>query len=57
MREIFELRETGQTFAMIFVWIITVPLALGVIAYGFVLTKRLARRFGNLADINNKSEN
>ena len=41
LREIFELKETGRTFAIIFVWVITVPLAFGVIIYGFVLVKRL----------------
>jgi hypothetical protein len=41
LREIFELRETARTFAIVFVWIITVPLAFGVIGYGFVIIKRL----------------
>jgi hypothetical protein len=48
VREIFELRETGRTFAIVFVWIITVPLAFGVIFYGFVLVKRLIWFFSTL---------
>ena len=48
LREIFELKETARTFAIIFVWIITVPLALGVVAYGFVIVKRLIWFFGTL---------
>ena len=42
LREIFEQRETARTFAIIFVWIVTVPLSLGIIAYGVVLISRLA---------------
>ena len=48
VREIFELRETGRTLAIVFVWIITVPLAFGVIFYGFVLVKRLICFFNTL---------
>ncbi len=48
LREIFELRETGRTLAIVFVWIITVPLAFGAITYGFVLVRRLVWFFGTL---------
>jgi len=41
LREIFELRETGRTFAIIFVWMVTLPLGFGVIIYGSVLVRRL----------------
>ena len=42
LREISELKETTRTCAIIFVWIITVPLAFGLIVYGFVLVRRLS---------------
>ena len=48
LRDIFELRETARTFAIIFIWIITVPLALGVVGYGFVIVKQLIWFFGTL---------
>ncbi len=48
VREIFQLREIGRTLAIIFVWIITVPLAFGVITYGFVLVRRLVWFFSTL---------
>jgi len=42
LREIFELKDIARTLAIIFVWIITVPLAFGLIVYGFVLVRRLS---------------
>ena len=46
VREIFELREKGRTVVIVFIWIITVPLTLGVVTYSFVLVKRLIWFFG-----------
>lgn len=48
LREIFELKETGRTFAIVFVWIVTVPLSLGLIAFSFVLIKRLIWFIGTM---------
>ncbi len=40
LREIFELKEVTRTVVIIFVWIITIPIMLGLIAYGCVLISR-----------------
>ena len=48
LREIFELKETSRTLVIVFIWIITVPLAVGVITYGYVLIKRLVWFFGTI---------
>jgi hypothetical protein len=41
LREIFELKEVTRTLVIIFIWIITLPIMLGLIFYGFVLIGRL----------------
>jgi hypothetical protein len=41
VKEIFQLKQVTRTIAIIFVWIITVPLALALIFYGFVIMSRL----------------
>jgi len=41
VREIFELKEVARILVIIFVWIITIPILLGLILYGYVLVGRL----------------
>jgi hypothetical protein len=41
VREMFELKEITRTFVTIFIWIITVPIMLAVIFYGYVIISRL----------------
>lgn len=41
LREMFELKEVTRTVAIIFIWIITIPIMLGLITYGYVLIGRL----------------
>lgn len=41
LREIFELKEVTRILVIIFIWIITIPIMLGVIIYGYVLISRL----------------
>ncbi len=48
LREIFELKETARTLVIVFIWLITVPLAVGVIAYAYVLIRRLVWFFGTM---------
>jgi hypothetical protein len=48
LREISELKDTTRTLAIIFVWIITVPLAFGLVIYGLVLVRRLIWFVGTL---------
>ena len=48
LREIFELKEATRTAVIILIWIITIPIMLVLILYGFVLIKRLIWFFGNL---------
>ncbi|MHC4118390.1 MAG: hypothetical protein ACYSWO_12880 [Planctomycetota bacterium] len=48
LREILELKETARTLAIVFVWIVTVPLSLGLIAFSFVLIKRLIWFIGTM---------
>jgi hypothetical protein len=42
LREIIELKEVTRTVVIIFIWLITIPIMLGLIAYGCVLISRLA---------------
>ena len=46
LREIFEHKEVARTAVIIFIWIITIPVMLGVVLYGYVLIKRLIWFFG-----------
>jgi len=46
LREIFELKEVTRTAVIIFIWIITIPIMLVLVLYGFVLIKRLVWFFG-----------
>ncbi len=41
IREIIELKEAVRTFSIVFIWIITIPILIGVILYGYVLITRL----------------
>ena len=41
LREMFELKEVTRTFVIIFIWIITIPIMLSLITYGYVLIGRL----------------
>jgi hypothetical protein len=41
VKEIFQLKQIARTVAMIFVWAITVPIALVLIVYGFVVMHQL----------------
>ena len=41
LREIFELKEITRTVVIIFIWIITIPIVLGLIFYSYVLIGRL----------------
>jgi len=41
VREIIELKEVTRTIVIVFIWLITAPLAIGLAAYGFVLISRL----------------
>jgi len=41
LREMFELKEVARTLVIIFVWIITIPIMLGLTIYGYVLVGRL----------------
>ncbi len=41
LREIFELKEVTRTLVIIFIWIITIPIMLGLTIYGYVLIGRL----------------
>ena len=41
VKEIFQLKQVTRTIAIIFVWIITVPIALALIWYTFVLIHNL----------------
>jgi hypothetical protein len=46
LREIFELKEVTRTVVIIFVWIITLLIMLGVIFFSYVLIGRLVWFFG-----------
>ena len=48
LKEIFELKEIARTAVIIFVWIITIPIMLGLVLYGYVIIKRLVWFFGTL---------
>jgi hypothetical protein len=48
LQEIFELKEVTRTVVIIFVWIITIPIMLGIVLYGYVLIRRLVWFFGTL---------
>ncbi len=48
LREIFELKETSRTLVIVFIWLITLPLAIGVVGYGFVLIRRLVWFFSTM---------
>lgn len=39
--EIFELKQVTRTAVIIFIWIITIPIMLGLVLYGYVLIRRL----------------
>ena len=41
LKEIFELKEVTRTIVIIFVWIITLLMMLGVIFFSYVLISRL----------------
>ena len=41
VREIREFREVTRTVAIVFVWILTIPVMLGVVIYSYVLIARL----------------
>jgi len=41
VREMFELKELTRIFVTIFIWLLTIPIMLGVILYGYVLISRL----------------
>jgi len=41
MREMFELKESTRTFVTIFIWLLTIPIMLAVILYGYVIVTRL----------------
>ena len=41
MREMFELKEFTRTFVTIFIWLLTIPVMLAVIVYGYVIVTRL----------------
>jgi uncharacterized membrane protein SpoIIM required for sporulation len=36
LREIFELKEVTRTVVIIFIWIITIPIMLALVLYGYV---------------------
>ena len=46
LKEIFELKEVTRTVVIIFVWIITILMMLGVILFSYVMIKRLVWYFG-----------
>ena len=46
LREIFELKQVTRTAVIIFIWIITIPVMLGLVLYGYVLIRRLVWFFG-----------
>ena len=48
LREIFELKEVTRTVVIIFIWIITIPVMLGIAFYGYVIIRRLIWFFGTL---------
>jgi hypothetical protein len=48
LREISELKEATRTAVIIFIWIITIPIMLGLIFYDFVLIRRFVWFFGTL---------
>ena len=39
VKEIFQLKQVTRTIVIIFVWVITVPIALALIFYGFILIR------------------
>ena len=41
VKEIFQLKQVTRTIVIIFVWVITVPIALALIFYGFILMRDL----------------
>ena len=41
VQEIFEVKEFTRTFAIILIWLLTVPVMLGVIWYGYIIVTRL----------------
>ena len=41
VREIIELKEVTRTIVIVLIWLITAPLAIGLVIYGFVLISRL----------------
>ncbi|MHC4074659.1 MAG: hypothetical protein ACYTGS_21965, partial [Planctomycetota bacterium] len=41
VREILELKEVTRTIVIVFIWLITAPLAIGLVIYGYVLISRL----------------
>lgn len=46
LREMFELKEITRILVIIFIWIITIPIMLGLSIYGYVLISRLVWFFG-----------
>jgi hypothetical protein len=48
LREIFELKEVTRTVVIIFIWIITIPIMLGLFIYSIVLIRRLIWFVGTL---------
>ncbi|MHC4425719.1 MAG: hypothetical protein ACYSYV_06460 [Planctomycetota bacterium] len=41
VKEIFQLKQISRTVAIVFVWAVTVPIALVLIVYGFVMVCQL----------------
>jgi hypothetical protein len=41
VREMFDFKEVTRSFAIIVIWVLTIPVMLGVVIYGYVLVGRL----------------
>ncbi|MBN2594871.1 MAG: hypothetical protein JXA81_15300 [Sedimentisphaerales bacterium] len=46
LREIFELKQVTRTAVIIFIWIITIPIMLGLVLYAYVLIRRFVWSLG-----------
>ena len=41
VKEIFQLKQVVRTIVIIFIWVLTLPIALALILYGIVLVRNL----------------
>ena len=41
VKEIFQLKQVVRTIVIIFIWVLTVPIALALIFYAFILMRNL----------------